>query len=420
VFDYKNKNNMKKQLLIILIAICGKATAQTHRCAVEEDNNNLMKHDASFRNNFNALNKLAGYFLQQPSLKTQSPVYIPVVFHVVYNTAAQNISTARILDQLQVLNDDFQRLNADTVNTPSAFLPCAGASEVHFCLAERDPNGQSTTGIVTVPTTVTSFTGFNVMSAAAGGDDIWPRASYLNIYVCNLANGILGLTQFPGGSALTDGVVLHYTCVGGPNAPGTGTPYNLGRIGTHNVGHWLNLIHFPINCTASGCQPAQSTMPIGCPTFPDTSCNGANASDGTMFMNFMQGVDDNCMNLFSLGQVVRINTCLASSISSRNTLGASQGCLPVGVQENNNSGISFSIFPNPATGTIQLILKTKNNAPLDCEIINVMGEKVYEAKLPAPNSKLQTTLDVSFLAKGIYVVRVVDGAGWENRKLVVE
>jgi hypothetical protein len=205
----------------------------------------------------------------------------------VYSTAAQNISTARILDQLDVLNNDFRRLNADTVNTPPAFLPCAGATEVHFCLAERDPNGQSTTGIVTVPTTVSSFTGFNVMSTVTGGDDIWPAGNYLNIYVCNLANATLGVTQFPGGNSLTDGVILDYTCVGGPNAPGTSAPYNLGRIGTHTVGHWLNLIHFLTNCTAILCHPAQSTMPIGCPRFP-IRCNGANTPDGTMSYEFVE------------------------------------------------------------------------------------------------------------------------------------
>jgi hypothetical protein len=52
-----------------------------------------------------------------------------------------------------------------------------------------------------------------------------------------------------------------------------------------------------------------------------------------------------------------------------------------------------------------------------------MGEKVYEAPLPASPRRGEgsyATLDVSFLAKGIYLVRVGDGTVWENKKLVVE
>jgi N-acetylneuraminic acid mutarotase len=84
------------------------------------------------------------------------------------------------------------------------------------------------------------------------------------------------------------------------------------------------------------------------------------------------------------------------------------------VDENN----SFSIYPNPTYGTIQLTINTKHNAPLECEIINIMGKQVY--KFQIQNSNLLTSLDVSFLAKGIYLVRVGDGVRWENKKLVAE
>ena len=38
-------------------------------------------------------------------------VTIPVVFHVLYNTDAENISEAQIMSQLDILNEDFRRLN---------------------------------------------------------------------------------------------------------------------------------------------------------------------------------------------------------------------------------------------------------------------------------------------------------------------
>jgi type IX secretion system substrate protein len=91
---------------------------------------------------------------------------------------------------------------------------------------------------------------------------------------------------------------------------------------------------------------------------------------------------------------------------------------------------NLQILPNPATSTIQLTFNTKHNVPLHCEIINVMGGIVYQAPLPASPRRGEgsyavfeegyAVLDVSFLAKGIYIVRVGDGMSFENKKLVIE
>ena len=65
--------------------------------------------------------------------------------------------------------------------------------------------------------------------------------SYLNIWVCNLGDGLLGYAQFPGGPAKTDGVVILYTAFGTKGA--AKAPFNKGRTATHEVGHFLNLRH---------------------------------------------------------------------------------------------------------------------------------------------------------------------------------
>jgi PKD domain-containing protein len=106
-----------------------------------------------------------------------------------------------------------------------------------------------------------------------------------------------------------------------------------------------------------------------------------------------------------------------------------------GTNNLNEKNNSFNIFPNPSSGTFQLTINTKHNVPMECEIINVMGEKVYQAPLPAhsanwPKCPLDicpprgeegyAVLDVSFLAKGIYLVRVSDGKNFESKKLVIE
>ena len=82
---------------------------------------------------------------------------IPVVVHVVWNTAAQNISDAQITSQIDVLNRDYRRTNPDVSSTPAPFLPLTADARVEFFLATVDPNGAPTTGIERRQTTVTSF-----------------------------------------------------------------------------------------------------------------------------------------------------------------------------------------------------------------------------------------------------------------------
>jgi hypothetical protein len=257
-------------------------------------------------------------------------VTIPVVFHVIYNSTAQNISDAKLLAQLQQLNDDFARLNSDAGQTPSVFTGLAANTEVQFCLAQRDPSGNATTGIVRRQTTVASFSSNDAVKfTAQGGSDAWPRDSYLNIWVANLSGGLLGYAQFPGGAAATDGVVVLSSSVGSIASPGTGSPFNLGRTATHEVGHWLNLRHIwgDANCGSDlvSDTPTHNTSNGGCPSYPHLStCSGTPVE---MTMNYMDYTDDNCMNIFTLGQKTRMQALFGTG-GSRVALLNSLGCTP--------------------------------------------------------------------------------------------
>ncbi|MBB3121484.1 M43 family zinc metalloprotease [Pseudoduganella violacea] len=250
---------------------------------------------------------------------------IPVVVHVVWNTAAQNISDAQIASQIEVLNRDFRRTNPDVALTPAPFLPLAADSRIEFALATTDPGGAPTTGIERRQTTVTSFTDNDAVKAnASGGLNAWPSARYLNIWVCPLAGGLLGYAQFPGGPAATDGVVIRQSAFG---TTGTAAaPFNLGRTATHEIGHWLNLNHI-WGDDGTGCAgtdnvadtPNQGGANTGTPTFPRVSCS--NGPNGDLFMNYMDYVDDRAMFMFTAGQVARMQACLDGVRSSIGTEG---------------------------------------------------------------------------------------------------
>jgi hypothetical protein len=269
---------------------------------------------------------------QEPGTE-RSVITIPVVFHVVWRTTAENIPDARILAQLQQLNDDFARLNSDAGNTPSFFQGVAANTQIQFCLAQRDPSGNATNGIVRRQTTVTSFSTNNAVKYTAnGGSNAWPRDSYLNIWTCNLSSGLLGYAQFPGGTAATDGVVVLHSSVGSLNTPGTATNFNYGRTLTHEVGHWLNLRHIWGDATCGNDQvadtPVHQTSNGGCPAFPkNNTCGGTTNTE--MTMNYMDYTNDACMNIFTLGQRDRMRALFAAG-GARAALLNSMGCVPPG------------------------------------------------------------------------------------------
>ena len=258
---------------------------------------------------------------QQRAAGQSNVVTIPVVFHVLYANSTENIPDSEILEQLQVLNDDFRRLNSDADNT----WPQAADTEIEFCLASFDPDGAPTNGILRVSTTVSSFGTNDAMKfTAQGGSDAWPASDYLNFWVCNLGGGLLGYAQFPGGSAATDGVVCGYPYVG-IDGPGSGI-YNQGRTGTHEVGHWLDLRHI---WGDGGCSVDDGVSDTPLSDASNFNCAIGHESCGSvdMVQNYMDYSQDNCMNLFTAGQAVRMQALFQPG-GARASLINSTGCAP--------------------------------------------------------------------------------------------
>ena len=241
-------------------------------------------------------------------------ITIQVVVHVVYKTAAENISDAQVKSQIDVLNKDFRGTNPDRSKVPDPWKSLAADPNIQFKLATKDPKGKATKGITRTKTTRDSFgTGDSVKRNNQGGVAPWPTDRYLNFWVCNLGEGLLGYAQFPGGPPKTDGVVILYTAFGTKGA--AAAPFNLGRTATHEVGHWLNLRHIwgdRTDCTGTDrvSDTPKAQMPnFGKPTWPHLSCD--NGPNGDMFMNYMDYVDDVAMFMFTQGQAARINATLA-------------------------------------------------------------------------------------------------------------
>lgn len=243
--------------------------------------------------------------IRQPAFKSGGVVHtIPVVVHIVYKNDSTNISDEQVQSQLDSLNVDFRKMNADVSKVPAVFANLVADVEIEFCLATLDPSGNPTTGITRTPTNVNEFGNNNsVKSDGSGGKTPWDASRYLNIWVCDLVDGILGFATNPGTNPAIDGVVIDYDNFG---SIGTAEyPYNRGRTTTHELGHYLGLPHIWGN---GGCNlddgisdtPLQEASYDGCPTFGSPSTMSCGSQD--MFMNYMDYVDDRCMFMFTLEQ----------------------------------------------------------------------------------------------------------------------
>lgn len=421
-----NQTHMKQILLsaAAVFFIGGQVFAQSStitRCYSHEYMQQQVAANPALQQVIDAEDQRADQFAQaHPNgYQNRSVVTIPVVFHIVYYNTAQNISNTRITDQLAVLNKDYRKLNTDANLVPSAWSSIAADCEIEFCLAQRDPNGNATTGIERIQTTTASWTtNDHVKFASQGGADAWDRSKYLNIWVCSISGGILGYSTFPGGPAANDGVVLSYQYVG---TTGTSYPYNKGRTATHEIGHWLNMRHIwgddGTSCSGSdnvGDTPNQSSENYGCPTYPLTDACTASAP-GVMFMNYMDYTDDACMYMFTTGQKTRM---WATLNGSRLSIQTSNGCTPVGIAPISMQGV-FAVSPSPTTGAFTINFANAGMQNFDISIYNLLGETVFTHHYDMLN-EAELHLDLEGNAPGIYMIQLNTSSGRTTKKIVLD
>lgn len=418
---------MRKLLLpavVILTFACHSAFAQSLvRCASYNYLQQTIATNPGYQQILDQQDQEAAAFeaLHPNGYSNRAVVTIPVIFHIVYGTAGQNISNTRINDQMAVLNKDYRKLNTDASLVPSGWLSIAADCEVEFCLAQRDPWGNVTDGIQRTSSTTTSWSMNDAVKfASSGGADAWDRTKYLNIWVCNLTGGILGYSTFPSAPANKDGVVLSYQYVG---TTGTSAPYNKGRTATHEIGHWLNLKHIwgDDGTACSGSDgvtdtPNEAGENYTCWTAGTVKTDACSPSaPGYMWQNYMDYTDDACMYMFTAGQKTRM---WATLNVSRLSIQTSNGCTPVGIAEVSLQNI-FSVNPSPTSGAFSLNFGNPNLAHFDLTIFNVLGEVVYNHHYDALN-EAELHLDLTGNAPGIYMVEVKTPSARTTKKIILD
>jgi hypothetical protein len=415
---------MKKLLLPLLVLSAATLNAQSfERCSSYGYMQQQIANDPLLQNRVNQYEaECAQAELDNPNgYQSRAICLIPVVVHVVYQNATENISNTRIYEQIDVLNEDYRKNNADASNIPAAWQGIAADCEIMFCLAARDPNGNWTDGIERVATSTSTFsTNDNVKDNATGGADAWDSDVYMNLWVCDLGSQLLGYAQFPGFDPSTDGVVIHYRYFG---KTGAIAPFNKGRTATHEVGHWLGLRHIwgddGSACSGSDLvsdTPNQADENYGT-IAPGTvlTDNCTSSAPGIMWSNYMDYTDDGSMYFFTEGQNTRMWVTLNGN---RFSLQSSNGCTAVDVHDITLTGV-FSIYPSPTDGIVTLDFGGKAPSDYDITVYNTLGEVVSSQHVEMLHERT-LQIDLRSNGAGIYLIEARNATEKAVKRVVVE
>ena len=178
----------------------------------------------------------------KPWTQDVTEYHIPIVFHIIYDFtgAAANVTDDQIYNLVGRINQHYNATDPKLSAIINPFKPYIGNAHVTFHLANKDPNGKPTRGIVR-----------EYAYATNGGDESakigqWPPNQYLNVYLENVigrgaGKGIVqAYATFPtdyGTNPYSQGVISRADQVNYP--PTFGDEYTI----THEIGHFLYLYH---------------------------------------------------------------------------------------------------------------------------------------------------------------------------------
>ncbi len=379
------------------------------------------------QNNGGRLRKAAGEVIR-----------IPVVVHIIHNQQDNriggsdnpNLSEEQIRSQIVVLNEDYRKkegtngYNTNAVGTDT---------QIEFELAQYDPDGHNTNGITRNYVTQTTFNPYTDDQVLAGIVS-WPSDKYLNIWVCALGTAYLGVAQLPSvegidgldnsksAEAATDGVIINYKVFGSvQHLSGTGsitsTVYNLGRTTTHEIGHWLGLLHTWGSqdnfCGTDYCndtpQARAGNLSFDC-TPKYVTCSGRTTQ--VMIENYMDYSPDGCMNIFTADQLARMQAAIALSPRRIKLIeNAKAGRLDPADQ------LTVDVFPNPASENVYANVRFKDFQSFSVTIYDQKGIVRSVTQFTDVWSR-KIAINTRNLAPGLYICRVSTGTESVTRRFL--
>jgi len=256
-------------------------------------------------------NSYKNYILNDIRPEGGGSFILPIVFHVIHNGGPENISDGQVTSALEMLNESFDNVGYYDQGTGEKM-------DIQFCLAQQDPSGNLINGIMRAQSTLTDFD-LNSQDQAVKDLSRFPATDYINVWIVNeiwsgSSKGVAGYAYLPSAHGRPfDGIVVE--------AKYTGNSFKNNAILTHEMGHYLGLLHTfqggcsNLNCLVNG-DKVCDTPPDGTTSrppcgFPNNSCqtdalSGFSTDQNDMIINYMDYSNLECYSAFTLGQKDRM------------------------------------------------------------------------------------------------------------------
>jgi len=251
-----------------------------------------------------------------------NPIIVPVAVHFpAGDESDRNCLEALAQNQIDILNGDFAATNSDANLWDSASTNYPGVvhgvANVEFCIATLNHPAGTDSDLVEGQPAVTI--GYNF---GGGGDSDSNWSGYMNFLVKNAGDSVLGYSPLGGNIAAGQSVVISPGAFGsGSGCAGysPGSPYNLGRTVTHELGHFYNLDHtFSGSCNSDdgiADTPNISQPNYGCST--PGSISGCVTGESALTMSYMDYGNDSCLYMFSEGQTTVVDSYISGVLQSQ-------------------------------------------------------------------------------------------------------
>lgn len=401
---------------------------------------------AELKKDVNTLNKLSQ--LERDMNKTLRFIEynfftVPIVFHVLYENESQMISQEKLAEQVQILNEAFSNGSSESV-TPiiqgkdrrnlEGYKLIREDTRVQFCFPAEDPQNKATTGINYESTSTSEWSDYYSMKDKKTGVKPWNTEKYINVWVVNLPDTVSGYAQMPNGPKELDGIVIDYSYIS--NIGNANSPYNKGYTLAHLMGNYLGLLPLwgsrPCGDDYVDDTPIHNAPNFDCPRVNHvSSCNG-NVTE--MTNNFMDNTFDACLEMFTAGQMRRIQKvlhpkgprgklgvdkktqCADDLLFAANSREDMKKDEPNSLHKN-----TINIRPNPVSDAFYVQLQIDNTQKIEhcsIEVYSIGGQLVHQISRAVPQSEF--TINVQDWIPGIYVVKAYLGNESFSKRVVVQ
>ena len=339
---------------------------------------------------------------------------INVVFHIFTLIGEEPIDSKVILDQIDILNNDYQGTSVSPNLIFQEIREFLGSPSISFCLASLDPIGNNTNGIIYYSTPHPDLADQEdsngsraIKHFAMGGADAWDTKSYLNIWLGN-REVFLGDSTFPDDVGNDeDGIVIDGDVIG--SHVYNNARFERGKTLVHEVGHYLGLRH--IWGTGDECisddgimdTPLQLGPYFDCPSYPQESCGSMD-----FIYNFMDFSNDICLLYFTKGQVDVLHNTLSSPRAGL----ADIPCRPISTESDLDQ-----IILRMSGKTLYLISDNNDRVmDLTVSVFDMTGRRLSKDRV---NNRFIHHIELEIFSFGIYLVLLENENDYSIRKIYI-